>query len=113
MALKREQQLPDGLCDEIGLCLKEMRSIPTWTTRKFELFATFQQLARQKRYLLFTADVRDYLLYGSGNSCLFDVPVNQKGTLKNFSGKRIRLVCGGKFGRYSGRYYYAKPVSIE
>jgi hypothetical protein len=78
--------------------------------QKFGLFAKFQQLARKKRYLLFTADVRDYLLYGSGNSCLFDVPLNQRGALKKFAGKRIRLVCGGKSNRHSGRFYYAKPV---
>ena len=110
MALKLEQQLPDNLADEVGLCLQEMRSKPTWTAHKFELFAKFRQLARKKRYLLFTGDVRDYLLYGSGNSCLFDVPLNQRGTLKKFAGRRIRLVCGGKSNRYSGRYYYAKHV---
>jgi hypothetical protein len=55
--------------------------------------------------------VRDYLLYGSGNSCLLDVPLKQKGALKKFAGKRIRLVCGGKSNRYSGRFYYAKPIS--
>jgi hypothetical protein len=65
----------------------------------------------RKRYVLFTADVRDYQLYGSGNSCLLDVPRNQKGALKRFAGKQIRLVCGGKSNRYSGRYYFAKPVN--
>jgi hypothetical protein len=111
MAVKLEHQMPDNLIDEVGLCLQEMRSVPTWTARKFELFAKFKQLARRKRYVLFTADVRDYQLYGSGNSCLLAVPQNQKGALKRFAGKRIRLVCGGKSNRYSGRYYYAKPVN--
>jgi hypothetical protein len=113
MALKLEDQMPDELDDQVGLCLREMRSIPTWTTRKFELFAKFKRLAKIKRYLLFTADVRDYQLYGSGKSCLFDVPINQRGALKKFAGKRIRLVCGGKSNRYSGRFYYAKPVDSE
>ena len=112
MALTPEQQLPDDLHDEVGLCLIEMRSIPTWTKRKFELFAEFQRLAKQKRYFLFTADGRDYLLYKSGNSCIFDVPANQRGALKKFAGRRIRLVCGGKSDRYSGRYYYAKQISL-
>jgi hypothetical protein len=112
MAVKLEQQIPDKLTDEVGLCLREMRSIPTWTAQKFELFAKFKQLARRKRYALFTADVRDYLLYGSGNSCLLDVPLNQRGALKKFAGKKIRLVCGGKSNRYSGRFYYAKAVTV-
>lgn len=113
MPIKLEQHLPDDLNDEIGLCLQDMRSIPTWTGRKFELFAKVQKLARKKRYLIFTADVRDYLLYGSGNSCLFDVPLNQRGALKKFAGNRIRLVCGGKSNRYSGRYYYAVRVAVQ
>jgi hypothetical protein len=113
MAFKLEQQLQDNIADEVGLCLQEMRAIPTWSARKFELFAKFGQLARKKRYLLFTADVRDYLLYGSGNSCLLDVPLNQRGALKKFAGMRIRLVCGGKSNRYSGRFYYAKQVSKD
>jgi hypothetical protein len=53
-----------------------MRSVPTWTVQKFELFAKFRQLAHKKRYLLFTADVRDYLLYGTGNRCFFGAPLS-------------------------------------
>ncbi len=113
MALKPEDQIPDELEDQVGLCLREMHSIPTWTREKFELFSKFQQLAKQERYFLFKADVRDYHLYGSGSSCLLDVPLNQRGALKKFVGKRIRLVCGGKSNRYSGRYYYAKLVDMQ
>ena len=111
MAVKLEQQIPDNLTDDVGLCLQKMRSVSTWTAQKFELFAKFKQLARRMGYVLFTADVRDYLLCGSGNSCLVDVPLNQKGALKRFAGKRIRLVCGGKSNRYSGRFYCAKAVT--
>lgn len=113
MALKREKQLEDNINDEIGLCLQALRSIPTWTSQKFYLFERFKSLARKKRYVYFTADVRDYHLYGSGNSCLYDVPLNQRGALKRFAGARIRLVCGGKCDRYSGRHYYAKGVPTE
>jgi hypothetical protein len=55
--------------------------------------------------------MRDYLLSGSGNSCLYQVPFNQRGALSVFAGKFIRVVCGGKSNRYSGRHYYAKPVT--
>jgi hypothetical protein len=60
MAVKLEQQIPDNLTDEVRLCLQEMRLVPIWTAQKFEHFATFKQLARRKRYVLFTADVRDF-----------------------------------------------------
>jgi len=98
------------LC-EVGAVLREMRSLPTWTARKYELFAEFKRLAGRKAYLRFTADSRDYRLSGSGNSCLYQVPFSQRGALSVFAGKFIRVVCGGKTNRYSGRYYYAKPVS--
>ena len=70
MSVKLEQQIPDNLTDDVGLCLQQMRSVSTWTAQKFELFAKFKQLARRMGYVLFTADVRDYLLYGSGNVCV-------------------------------------------
>jgi hypothetical protein len=73
--------------------------------------ASTRALARQKGYLHFTADVRDYLLSGRGNNCLYQVPLKQRGALSVFAGKFIRMVCGGKSNRYSGRHYYAKPVS--
>ena len=111
MALDPAYRFPDNLSDEIGVLLREMRSLPTWTARKYEAFAEFESFARKKGYLHFTADVRDYLLSGSGNSCLYQVPLNQRGALSVFAGKFIRVVCGGKSNRYSGRHYYAKPVT--
>ena len=93
MTVKLTQQIPDNLTDEVCLCQIKMRSVPTWTAQKFERFAKFKQLARRKRYILYTADVGDHQLYGSSNSCRLDVPTNQKGALKRFGGNRIRLVC--------------------
>jgi hypothetical protein len=111
MALDPTYRLPDNLSDEIGMLLREMRALPTWTARKYEVFAQFECLARKKGYLHFTADARDYRLSGSGNSCLYQVPLNQRGALSAFAGKFIRVVCGGKSNRYSGRHYHATPVS--
>ena len=111
MALDSVYRFPDNLSDEIGVLLREMRSLPTWTARKYELFAELQRLAGRKAYLRFTVDSRDYRLSGSGNSCLYQVPLNQRGALSQFAGKFIRVVCGGRTNRYSGRVYYAKPVS--
>ncbi len=112
MAIKPENKFPDLLDDEVGLCLREMMSFPTWVKAKFELFERFRRLAKKERYFLFTADVRDYKVSGSGVSCLYQVPPNQRGALRRFRGKYIRLVCGGKSNRYSGRFYYAKTVKL-
>ena len=112
MAIKQENKFHDLLDDEVGLCLREMMSFPTWVKAKFELFERFRRLAKKERYFLFTADVRDYKVSGSGVSCLYQVPSNQRGALRRFRGKYIRLVCGGKSNRCSGRFYYAKPVKL-
>ncbi len=112
MAIKLEHQIPYCHCDEVGISLQEMPSIAQWRTRKFELLTQFKRLAKKNRHLLFTVDARDYQLYGSGSSCLVDLPLNQRGALKKLADKRIRFVCGGKSNRYSGRFYYAKPVNL-
>jgi hypothetical protein len=111
VAIDDAYRYPDNLADEVGVVLRELRSLPTWTAHKYQVFAQFERLAHQNGYLKFTADMRDYRLSGSGNSCLYQVPFNQRGALSVFAGKFIRVVCGGKSNRYSGRHYYAKPVS--
>lgn len=111
MAIDDAYRYPDNLADEVGVVLRELRSLPTWTAHKYQVFAQFERLAHQNGYLKFTADMRDYRLSGSGNSCLYQVPLNQKGALGVYAGKFIRVVCGGRTNRYSGRVYYAKPVS--
>jgi hypothetical protein len=112
MAIKIDNKFPDLLDDDIGLCLREMTSFPTWVKAKFESFERFRRLAKKERHSLFTADVRDYKVSGSGVSCLYQVPTNQRGALSRFRGKYIRLICGGKSNRYSGRFYYAKPLKL-
>jgi len=92
MAIDDAHRYPDNLDDEIGRVLRDLRSIPTWTARKFEIYAEFASLARKKGYLHFTADVRDYRLSGSGNSCLYQVPFNQRGAL---SAVRWEIHTGG------------------
>lgn len=111
MAFKAHNQIKDSLEDDMAKCLQRLHAIPTWTAHKYQVFAQFERLAHQNGYLKFTADMRDYRLSGSGNSCLYQVPFSQRGALSVFAGKFIRVVCGGKTNRYSGRVYYAKPVS--
>ena len=111
MALKQEDQIPDNLKDAEGECLRKLNSIPTWNTEKIILFDAFEGLARAKgSYLKFTGDFRDYHLQTKGQHCLYQVPLNQRGALAAFAGKKIRLVCGGKYNLREGRYFYAKSV---
>jgi hypothetical protein len=113
MGLKLIDQIEDSLEDEIGLCLRRLHATPTWTTVKSELFEQLMGLAKRERYMRFTGDFRDYHLERKGQSCLYDVPLGQRGALKKFRGKRIRLICAGAWDQYAGRFFLAKTIRVE
>ncbi len=113
MALKVEGQIADTLEDQVGLCLREFHSIKTWTADKTRLFEMLIRLANQERYFSFKGDFRDYHLERKGQSCLYDVPENQRGALLQFRGRRIRLICEGAWDQYAGRFFLAKPVQQD
>jgi len=110
MALVSENKIHDDLTDEIGKCLRELDTHPRWTKEKHKLFSNFERLAKKHKYIFFTGDFRDYHIERKGEHCLYDVPLNQKGALKVYCGKRIRLVCGSKSNQREGRFFYAKNV---
>ena len=110
MTLHLDNQIPDTINDEIGICLRQLHAIPQWTKEKVKIFLKFETLANRENYMSFFADRRDYHLQRKGQSCLYDVPLDQRGALKRFSGMRIRLVCGGSLNPYSDRIYFAKNV---
>lgn len=113
MALSHDKQIPDDIYDDVGILLRELVAIPTWTAVKHALYSQFEELVTRKSYLAFTGDCRDYHLERKGQSCLYDVPLNQRGALAKFAGKRVRLVCGGSYNPYSDRFYFAKQVDVN
>jgi hypothetical protein len=110
MPLDPDRKLPDEIPDAAGMLLRSLNRIPTWTGKKFELFAEFERLAKRERYLKFKADRRDYHLERKGDHCLYDVPIDRRGALKRLAGQRIRLVCGGSLNPYSDRIFFAKKI---
>ena len=110
MALSVEDRIEDNLPDAIGKCLRAFNQIPTWNKEKIELFDAFLRLASKEKYLEFTGDFRDYHLQRKGQHCLYVVPENQRGALQIFAGKKIRLVCGGKWNEGEGRIFHAKLI---
>ena len=113
MGLKLEDQIADYLEDDAGLCLRELHANRTWTTMKRHLFEKLMDIAKREHYLRFTGDYRDYHLERKGQSCLYDVPLDQRGALKKFRGMRVRLICAGGWDPYSGRFFLAKPVRVK
>ncbi len=111
MTLRFHEQITDTLDDEVGRCLRRLHAIPTWTAEKVTHFEELVRLCKRECYLRFTGDYRDYHLERKGQSCLYGVPVTQRGALERYRGKRVRLICEGGWNPYSGRYFLAKPVS--
>ena len=111
MALRAQNQIADSLDDDVGRCLQQLHAVPTWTAEKVSYFEELMRLCKRQRYLRFTGDFRDYHLERKGQSCLYDVPLNQRGALQKFQGKRVRLICEGAWNPYAGRFFLAKKVS--
>lgn len=112
MPFHLENQIEDNLNDEVGLSLRNLHLNRTWTAEKNRLFVQLEDLTKREKYLMFTGDYRDYHLERKGQSCIYDVPLSQRGALKIFRGKHIRLICGGSWDQYAGRFFLAKPVKI-
>lgn len=110
MPLISKNKIYDDLSDEIGESLRKLNMHLRWTKEKHSIFSEFERLAKKKKYLFFTGDFRDYHIERKGEHCLYDVPVTQKGALKIFCGRRIRLVCGSKSNQREGRFFYAKNI---
>lgn len=111
MAFKLADQLEDNLQDAIGKCLRAFNEIPTWTKAKNEMFEDFLKLAKREKYLEFRGDFRDYHLQRKGQHCLYVVPLNQRGALQVYAGKKVRLICGGKWNAREGRIFHAQVIS--
>ncbi len=110
MTLRIQDQIADNRDDDVGLCLYRLNAIPTWTSVKMSLFSELLRLTKSGRYLHFKGDFRDYHLERKGQSCIYQIPLNQKGALSKFRGKQVRLICVGKSDLRAGRFFLAKPL---
>jgi hypothetical protein len=92
-------QIEDTIKDEVLLLLNSLNSRNTWNTQAKNHHAELINLLERKRYQYFAGHPSRYHLTRIGQSCLYDIPLNRRGFLAIFRGKRIRLVCMS-----SGRY---------
>ena len=96
--------LPESYNDDVGFILKKLNEHKTWTKAKFSLDEELQRAIKKKRYFLFWGHPYNFHLSPTGSSYLYDVPVNKRGRLSSFRGKRVRIICMGT-GQFS--YLYA------
>lgn len=96
----RSKKMIDDIEDDIKTLLKSINDRTVWTQRcKDELEDLKKSLAKRK-YKPFLGHPNRYHLSTIGESCLYDVPLDRRGELKSFRGKRVRIVCVSS-GRYT------------
>ena len=110
--LKAEDALLDTVDDKVRSSLTAVNAHATWNGERIALFEGLRQLLIKLKYKRFNSDGRRYHLFRKGQSCLYDVPENQRGFLRAFRKKRIRLICLGAWDSYSGRTYAVAEVPI-
>lgn len=102
--------IPDDVDDVLGGLLRRLNTMPTWNKDKIELYRVIEAEAKRQKYKLFKGDCRRYYIQRKGDHGLFDVPMDKRGALAPFRGKRIRLICAGSWDQYSGRYFLARDL---
>ena len=87
--------IEDPKADQIGLLIKELQSIPTFTQAKRAVLEQLLNLLKQSGYKLFNGKASRYGFGPIGASYLYRVPDNKRGHLEPYRGKLVRLVCVG------------------
>jgi hypothetical protein len=95
-----EDQIPDNVKDDISILIEKLNDRKHWNDEAKEKLFKLMKLLEKKGYIFFSGSPYRYHLYQVGNSCLYDIPMNRRGHLSIFRGKRVRIVCVSS-GRYS------------
>ena len=85
--------LPDPLTDSAGILISALQCRTEWGDEQIGVLEQLIDMLGRKRYITFAGHPARYHLTQIGRSCLMDVPANERGHLRAFRGKRIRLVC--------------------
>jgi len=87
--------IEDPKADQIGLVIKELQSIPTFTKAKRAALERLLELLKQSGYKMFNGKANRYGFGPIGASYLYRVPDDKRGHLEPYRGKLVRLVCVG------------------
>lgn len=112
--IRLEHVLPD-LCEDIlGAKIHRLQTIDRWTAEKRKLQRDLEVMSPYFGYIGLWVDPRAYLVYQVGQSFVYDVPLDKRGNLSVFRGKRIRIIClgSGAFNRWI-RVGPLSPLDVE
>lgn len=87
--------IEDPKTDQIGLVIKELQSIPTFTRAKRAVLERLMEILNQSGYKMFNGKANRYGFGPIGASYLYRVPDDKRGHLEPYRGKLVRLVCVG------------------
>jgi len=87
--------IDDPKTDQIGLVIKELQSIPTFTAAKRAVLERLLELLKESGYRMFNGKAARYGFGPIGASYLYRVPEDKRGHLEPYRGKLVRLVCVG------------------
>jgi hypothetical protein len=103
-----DEYIADTVDDSVSKKLRNLNAIKSWTAVKYELKEQLLDLLRASGYIEFSGNSEGYPLMYAWKSVLYQVPLNRRGHLSRFRGRRIRFICVG--GHKFKRYLFAGPV---
>lgn len=89
----RHDDLNDLLAAKLRQFWRAQNSHGGWTGELERLRHDVERICELSGYKGLWVDARDYLVHRVGQSFLYDVPIDKRGNLAEFAGKRIRVVC--------------------
>jgi hypothetical protein len=110
MTFRAIDQLPIVGGGEIGHLIRAIGQGGGWTAQKEAMYDRLAALMDAKGYKRFSGHYLTYHLTRKGQACIYEVPHNQRGALREFAGRRVLLVCAGGWDGYGGRLYHAGDV---
>ena len=87
--------IEDPKVDQIGLVIKELQAIPTFTRAKRDVLERLLELLKHSGYKMFNGKAARYGFGPIGASYLYQVPEDKRGHLEPYRGRLVRLVCVG------------------
>tara|TARA_A100001015_G_scaffold194834_1_gene217228 strand:+ start:1487 stop:1813 length:327 start_codon:yes stop_codon:yes gene_type:complete len=99
-----DETIPENFNDEIGSLLKQITQIKTNTKIRQEFISDVVNIGKKQKYIFFVGYTHRYFIGRIGQSFIYKVPENKKGTIEKFKGKIIRVICIGSGERWVRRY---------
>lgn len=108
--VSKEDIIEDTYDDSTFKLLSKLNKLTTWTFDKKALKDSLLRHLEGEKYVFFSAtNPNRYHIQSIGQHYLYDVPLYKQGVLKEFRGKRVRIICTHS-GSHTWRGFMAGAV---